>query len=70
MNKKGIEASVHFDPPLHLQNLYSHYRKGDLKNTEILSKEIATLPMYPELKIKELNYIIKSINVWVDKIYA
>ena len=27
LNKRGIGASVHFDPPLHKQKIYSKYRK-------------------------------------------
>ena len=68
LNKRGIGASVHFDPPLHKQKIYSKYRKGNLENTERLSKQIATLPIYPGLKNKELKYIIKSVNKWIESI--
>ena len=67
LNKYGIEASVHFDPPLHQQKIYQKYKKGNLKNTNLLSKQIATLPIYPDLKISEVNYIIKIIKKWYLK---
>ena len=33
-----------------------------MNNTEKASKEILSLPMYPELKIDELDYIISVIK--------
>jgi dTDP-4-amino-4,6-dideoxygalactose transaminase len=67
LNNKGISASVHFDPPLHQQKIYSKYRRGNLKSTNILSKQIATLPIYPDMKKKEIEYIIKTVSKWYRK---
>ena len=41
---------------------YLGYKKGDLKVTEKIAKEIFSLPMYPELSFKKVNYIIDVIN--------
>jgi perosamine synthetase len=65
LKNKGIGASVHFDPPVHLQFFYQKtykYKKGDFPITEKTSKSIVTLPMYPQLTKKELDYIIKTIR--------
>jgi len=65
LKENGIEASVHFDPPVHLQSFYmKNYKckKGQLPVTEKLSNSIVTLPMYPGIKKKELNYIIKILK--------
>jgi perosamine synthetase len=65
LRNKGIGASVHFDPPVHLQFFYQKtykYKKGDFPITEKTSKSIVTLPMYPQLTKKELDYIIKTIR--------
>lgn len=64
LNNKGIGASAHFDPPLHKQKIFKNYKKGTLNNTEALSKEIVTLPIYPDLKQKEVKYILKIIKNW------
>ena len=68
LNNKGINASVHFDPPLHKQKLYSKFKYKNLKNTNILSKEIVSLPIYPDLSDKEVKYIINIISMWYKKI--
>ena len=67
LNNKGISASVHFDPPLHKQKYLKKYSRK-LKNTEKLSKEIITLPIYPKLTRYELNKILNTIKNWYKKI--
>lgn len=65
LKQKGIEASVHFDPPVHLQHFYKKtygYKKGDFPITEKVAKSIITLPMYPQLTKKILDYIIINIK--------
>lgn len=58
----GIEASVHFDPPLHKQGIYRSFRHGNLDVTDDISKRIVTLPMYPDLSQEELDMIITSVE--------
>lgn len=64
LREKGIIASVHFTPPVHLQDYYARtykYKKGDLPITECVADTIVTLPMYPQLTRKELDYMVDSI---------
>ena len=42
--------------------------KKTLKNTEKLSKEIVTLPIYPNLKDSEINRIFKVVKNWYKQI--
>ena len=37
-------------------------------NTELLSKKILSLPIYPELTTRELEYIVKVFNSFFNKI--
>lgn len=63
LRNKGIGASVHFDPPVHLQPFYkNNYKTNNLPITEKVSKSIVTLPMFPKITKKELDYIIKTIK--------
>lgn len=68
LRSNGIEASVHFDPPLHKQKYCKKYFKGQLPNTEFLAKSIMSLPIYPTLKDSELKFIFKKIRMWISKI--
>ena len=69
LKNQGIEASVHFDPPLHRQKYLKKYYKNKLPNTEILAKSLVTLPIYPNLKKNEINKIFKTIKNWYKKNY-
>ena len=65
LRRKGIDASVHFDPPVHLQTYYrKKYAPRKLPVTEKVCKQVITLPMFPSLKKKELDYIIKNIIIF------
>ncbi|MBD3204696.1 aminotransferase class I/II-fold pyridoxal phosphate-dependent enzyme [Candidatus Woesearchaeota archaeon] len=62
--KKGIMNKIYFKP-VHLKTYYKklfNFKKGDLPNTEKLSKRVLTLPFYPDISEKELKYIKDSIN--------
>lgn len=61
LNEAGIGASVHFDPPVHLQPYYKNL-KGDLRVTEEVANSIVTLPMFPDLKKEEIEYMIEKIH--------
>ena len=64
LRKKGIGASVHFDPPVHKQAYYMEngYGNVDLPVTEKVANSIVTLPMYPQLTQEELDTIISEIK--------
>ena len=68
MKKKGVEVSAHFVPPLHKQKYLKKFNKIKLPNTEKLSKEIVTLPIYPNLKKKQLSIILKLIDKWYSNV--
>ena len=62
LNRKGIGASVHFDPPVHKQEYYQYIKsKTSLENTEKLSNSIITLPMYPTIKEEDMRYVVDEI---------
>ena len=66
LKSKKIDASVHFDPPLHKQNYLKKFYKK-LPNTEELSKRILTLPIYPNLKANDMKIIFKHMKDWYTK---
>jgi len=64
LNAKGIDSRVFYPLPLHLQKCFKYleYKKGDFPEAESASREILTLPIYPELALKEKIYIIQSVK--------
>ncbi len=66
--ESGIEASVHFNPPLHEKGNYTQkYSKGNLPITEDTCKKIVTLPMFPELNKEQMDYIVSKIKQFIKK---
>jgi len=63
LKENNISAGIHYPIPLHLQPAYNYlgYKKGDFPVTETISKEILSLPMWPEIEIDQIGEIIKNI---------
>jgi len=51
LKKLGVEAGVYYPLPLHLQACFSDlgYASGDMPVSEAVSKDILSLPIYPEM---------------------
>jgi perosamine synthetase len=64
LTKAGIMTKVYFSP-VHLTTFYKekfNFRKGSLPITEEVSEKVLTLPLYPSLTIKEMDYILDTIK--------
>lgn len=64
LKTNGIPTLIHYPIPLHQQKAlqYLGYKPEDFPFANQLCKEICSIPIYPELVKKNLNYIISSIN--------
>ena len=63
LRSHGVEASVHFDPPVHLQAPYSDLRRSDdLHTTKEVASSIITLPMYPTMMSGDVTYVCEIID--------
>lgn len=60
--KSGIGASVHFDPPLHLQTAFASVTQHLLPLTESTSKSVITLPMHTLLQRRDVEAIVSAIR--------
>ena len=69
LKANAIGYGIHYPYPIHLQKAYKFlgYKKGDLPITEEFSKQIISLPIFPELTSKELKFITNKINQWLKK---
>ena len=69
LTKKGIMSKVYFDP-IHKTPFYKKigYHNQNLPITELVAKQILTLPIFPGMTRKELNYITESINEFMKQV--
>jgi perosamine synthetase len=60
----GVGASVHFDPPVHLQPYYRERggQPGMLPVTERLASELITLPIYPGMTEDEQDWVVHCLS--------
>jgi len=70
MKNKKINLSIHYKYPIHEMSGYKEFnnKKEELKETEKKSKKIFSLPIYPLLKNKEIDIIIKNLKDIISKI--
>lgn len=62
LREKGVGASVHFYPPVHLHPAYAAHNNLDLTGTRILSESIITLPMFPHMTDEQRNHVARSVQ--------
>ena len=63
LNDKGIPTAVYYPIPLHLQECFKHLnnKAGDFPVSELIAKEIISLPMNPYLSSAEIEYVSKEL---------
>ena len=66
--KKRIMVNLHY-LPIHLQPIYQKmgFKKNQYKISENYAQKSLSIPIYPQLKNKELDYIIKTIKILAKK---
>ncbi len=67
LQQKGVSTGIHY--PTALPNLKAYrrfnYSNGDFPEATKASKEILSLPMFPELEEEQIRYIAQSIKEFV-----
>ena len=65
LDRRGIETVIHYPVPIHLQTGFrkyvKNYKKGDLPVAEEIAGTELSLPIYPGLSEKEIDYITGCI---------
>jgi dTDP-4-amino-4,6-dideoxygalactose transaminase len=64
LDEAGIETSIHYPVPVHLQKAYADlgYRPGDFPVTEAAADEFLSLPVYAELKRDQLAAVVLELD--------
>lgn len=64
LQEAGIPSAIYYPVPLHLQEAYRHYgyQEGDFPVSEMLCREVLSLPMHTELNESIQEYIIDHLK--------
>jgi UDP-2-acetamido-2-deoxy-ribo-hexuluronate aminotransferase len=62
--ERGIASMVYYPVPLHLQPLYAALggKPGDLRISERASREVLSIPLYPELTRTQIKRVAESLR--------
>jgi len=63
LRAQGIGTDTYYPLPLHLQEAYAHlgYKPGDLPVCEQLSREVLSIPIYPDLTPEQIAVVAGAI---------
>lgn len=64
LKDKGISTEIYYPVPFHLQECFGYlqYWNGSFPESERMARESLALPIYPEMSLDQLNYVIDCIN--------
>src|SRR6266478_2595435 len=61
---RGINASIHYPIPIHLQPAYRDlgHKRGDFPVTELYARQVLSLPMYAEITRDQIEYVARAVG--------
>jgi dTDP-4-amino-4,6-dideoxygalactose transaminase len=64
LKARGIGTSIYYPLPLHLQPCFAYlgYHEGQLPEAERASREVISLPVYPELTRAQLDEVVAAVR--------
>jgi dTDP-4-amino-4,6-dideoxygalactose transaminase len=59
---------VYYPLSLHLQEVYKYlkHKSGDFPQSEQAQEQVLTLPIYPELRDEQIEYIAQAIRKFTE----
>lgn len=69
LKEQGVASMIYYPLPLHVQPVFENlgYKEGDLPETDKAAKEAISLPMYPELKREDQEFVVEKIIEFYKK---
>ena len=64
LTAEGIQTGIHYPVPVHLQPAYSDlgYGRGDFPRSEAASRQVLSLPLYPELSAQGIEVVASAVK--------
>jgi len=69
MAARGVNCGVHYPVPIHLQKAYAFLglKQGSFPVAERCARELISLPMYPELRPDQIEFVAQQLKECLDK---
>ena len=64
LKARGVGTAVYYPLPLHLQPCFAYlgYREGQFPESERASREVLSIPVFPELTEAQLAYVADTVR--------
>jgi dTDP-4-amino-4,6-dideoxygalactose transaminase len=68
LNNRGVPSEIYYPIALHLQKAFEYlgYRAGAFPESESASREVLSLPIYPELTAEQQHRVVAAISEAID----
>ena len=69
LESHGISTEIYYPGPLHLEPAFAYlgWKPGDLPESEAASREALSLPIYPELPLREQQLVVEAIAAFYQQ---
>lgn len=68
LTENSIGTEIYYPIPFHLQECFDYlgYKKGDFPVSEFCADTSIALPVYPELSVEQINYVVEKIHEFLN----
>lgn len=63
---RGVETAIYYPLGMHRQKCFAHLPPTTLEKTDKACSEVLALPMFPELREDEIEYVVKCIKDYYE----
>ena len=68
LSERKIQTQIHYPIPDHKQIGWNFDKINHLRNTEVLSTKILSLPLFPEMYDHEIDFVAESVKEWLKSV--
>ncbi len=70
LESKGVETAIYYPLGMHRQKCFSYLPTTELEKTDRACAEVLALPMFPELREEEVEYVVECVRDYFEEACA